>query len=152
VEVVARTVPSINRLAVLSALPEMTRAFGALMWLALPVFTLWACLRSSRVPRRILPWSTLLLLMPAAVLTLALVGVAAPFFFMAEAREPDYLGGRGSAGLAFLIKSRIGHGTLGSVMFAFCSFSLVVLWRMALDYPRLLAYNFKSRFGRSRTK
>jgi hypothetical protein len=145
VDLVARTVPSIDRLAVLSPLPQMTRAFGAMMWLALPVFTVLACLRSPRVPLRIMPWSTLLLAMPVAVLILALVGVAAPFFFIAEAREPDYLGGRGSAGLAFLISSRTGHGTLGSVMFAFCSFSLVALWRVALDYPRLLAYNFTSR-------
>jgi hypothetical protein len=152
VDMVAHTVPSIDRLAVLSPLPQMTRAFGALMWLALPVFTVLACLRSPRVPRRIMPWSTLLLTMPAAALVVALVGVAAPFFFIADAREPDYLGGRGSAGLAFLIKSRIGHGTLGSVIFAFSSVSLVFLWRVALDYPRVLAYNFKSRFGGSQTK
>jgi len=145
VDMVARIVPSIDRLAVFSPSPKMTRAFGALMWLALPVFTVWACLRAPRVPRRVMPWSTLLLTMPAAAVVLALVGVAAPFFFIADAREPGYLGGRGSAGLAFLIRSRTGHGTLGSVMFAFCSFSLVFLWRVALDYPRLLAYNFTRR-------
>jgi hypothetical protein len=81
-----------------------------------------------------------------------LLGVLVPFFFIAGAREPSYLEGRGSAGLALLITSRIGHGTLGSVMFAFSSVSLVFLWRMALDYPRLLAYNFTSRPDRSQTK
>ena len=148
VQSIADVVPSINPLAILSPLPGMTRAFGALMWLAYPLFTVWACIRAPRVPRRMMPWSALLLVLPVAALTLVLLGVLVPFFFIADAPEPSYLGGRGSAGLAFLISSRIGHGTLGSVIFAFSSFSLVFLWRFALDYPRLLAYNVSRRFDR----
>jgi hypothetical protein len=98
------------------------------------------------------PWSTLLLVLPLSAVAFVLAGVLFPFFFLPDAPEPGYLRGRGSAGLAFLIKSRVGHGTLGSVMFAFSSFSLVFLWRLALDYPRVLAHNFTGRSDRSQTK
>jgi hypothetical protein len=145
---VAGVVPSIDRLAMLSPLPEMTRAFGALMWLAYPFFTVWAWIRAPRVPRRIMPWSVLLLLLPLFAVALVLLGLLAPFFFIADAPEPSYLRGRGSAGLAFLITSRIGHGTLGSVIFVFSSLSLVFLCSLARDYPRLLAYNLRARFDR----
>jgi hypothetical protein len=145
VETVAGVVPSIDRLAALSPLPEMTRAFGALMWLAYPFFTVWAWVRAPRVPRRMMPWVTLLLTLPLSAVALVLLGLLAPFFFIADAPAPSYLGGRGSAGLAFLISSRIGHGTLGSVVFAFSSISLVFLLSLTRDYPRLLAYNLRSR-------
>jgi hypothetical protein len=149
VEVVARIVPSINRLAALSPLPEMTRTFGAFMWLVYPIFTVWALMRAPRLPRRFLPWSTLLLVMPLGAACLVFLGIAVPFFFLDQ--YPDQLGylrGRGIAGLTFIVTSRLGHGTLGAAIFAFSSFSLVFAWRFAGDYPRLIAYNVQSRLER----
>ena len=88
VDEVAGVVPSINRLAVLSPLPDMTRVFGALMWLAYPAFTVMGCLRAPRVPRRVMPWFKLVVLFPLCGGTLVLLGVLVPFFFIADAPTP----------------------------------------------------------------
>jgi len=51
----------------------------------------------------------------------------------------------------FILESRFGHASLGSVMFAFSSISQVLVWRVLRDYPRLIAHNIQIRFGRRET-
>jgi hypothetical protein len=150
VDAITRIVPSIDRLARLSFAPEFSRAFGALMWLLQPIFTIVAIIRSPRVPLRVLRWTTLLALL-AGVGALALTGFVIPFYFPGDLPEElSYTKGRGLAGLSFLLSSRIGHGTLGAVMFAFVSLSQVLLWRIVRDYPSLVAFNIRSRLERRR--
>jgi hypothetical protein len=142
---VTEWVPSIDRLARVSPLPDMTRTFGALMWLVYPVFTLWAAFMSPRIPHRKLPWTALLLAIPTCMALLLVLGILVPFFFQEVTRELGYDHGRGVAGLTFIISSRFGHGTLGALMFAVSSFSAVMIWRFLRDYPGLLVFNIRSR-------
>ena len=121
------------------------------MWLMQPVFTVLALIRSPRVPVRRLPWSSLIA-MPLGVIVLVLLGILFPFFFLDT--SPDdlvYSRGRGVAGVKFILESRFGHASLGSVMFAFSSISQVLVWRVLRDYPRLIAHNIQIRFGRRET-
>lgn len=151
VDITTSIVPSIDRLARLSFAPEFTRTFGALMWLMQPVFTVLALIRSPRVPVRRLPWSSLIA-MPLGVIVLVLLGILFPFFFLDT--SPDdlvYSRGRGVAGVKFILESRFGHASLGSVMFAFSSISQVFVWRFLRDCPRLIAHNIQIRFGRRET-
>jgi hypothetical protein len=145
VESVADVVPSIDRLARLSPFPEMTRTFGALMWLIYPAFTVWGLLRAPRLPHLLMTWPRLIFIVPAAVACMVVLLILVPFFFPGTAGERlGYLHGRGAAGLTFIVTSRIGHGTLGSLMFAASSFSLVVVCCVARDWPGLIAYKFRS--------
>lgn len=148
VKTVADWVPSIDRLARVSTLPEMTRTYGALMWLMYPLFTLCAGFMSPRIPRRKLSWTALLLVVPTCMACLLVLGVLVPFFFTEVTRELDYNHARGVAGLTFIVKSRLGHGTLGALVFAVSSFSAVMIWRFLRDYPGLLIFNIRSRLER----
>jgi hypothetical protein len=148
VKAVAEIVPSIDRLARVSPFPEMTRTYGALMWLMYPVFTLWAAFMSPRIPRRKLSWTALLLVMPVCIACLVVLGVLVPFVFQEVTRELNYDHGRGVAGLTFIVTSRLGHGTLGALLFAVSSFCTVMTWRFLRDYPGLLILNIRSRLER----
>jgi hypothetical protein len=114
------------------------------MWLLQPVFTVIALMRAPGVPLRRYSWSALLFGIPLGLLCLLGLGVVFPFFFLEE--PPGELGfsrGRGVAGLTFIMQSRLGHGTLGSVMFAFSSIAQVLLIRSIVGYPRLVVHNIR---------
>ena len=144
IESVGDVVPSIDRLAKLSPFPGMTRTFGALMWLIYPAFTVWGLLRAPRIPHLLMTWPRLLFGVPAAAACMVVLLILVPFFFPGTAGDRlGYLQGRGAAGLTFIVTSRVGHGTLGSLMFAASSFSLVVVCCLARDWPRLIAQKFR---------
>jgi hypothetical protein len=145
VESVADVVPSIDRLAKLSPFPEMTRTFGALMWLIYPAFTVWGLLCAPRLPHLLMTWPRLLFTVPAAAACMVVLLILVPFFFPWTAGERlGYLQGRGVAGLTFIVTSRIGHGALGSLIFAVSSFSLAFVCCVARDWPGLIAHKFRT--------
>jgi hypothetical protein len=145
IDAVADFVPSIDRISRVSPMPDMTRAFGALMWLVYPFFTLWVLFESPRTPIRKVPWGTLLFIIPLCIACLVFLGIYFPFFFREGPPRLGYSDGRGVAGFTFIISSRFGHGTLGALMFVMASFSVVITWRLLRDYPSLLIHNIRSR-------
>jgi hypothetical protein len=145
VDGLARWIPSIDRFARISSLPDVTRFWIAAMWLLMPAATAYHALKPYSPPpkftfgtMRLREYLIVFLLVP--LMCLNALGITFWFYDVLDPYRPGALGDSAEVHVAEAASTRLGLGCFGSMLFWAQSALLGALLR---TYVRILFFSFR---------